>query len=80
MAVAAINAAMERNSAEETFQSLLNEHLDLSNIEHQNAAYYQQELLERKRAKPNGRLTEQEVQDCITEMNAKAELDRMGKR
>ena len=77
-AMAAINRAVESNSADSTLQCLLNEHLDLSNVEPQNAAYYQQGLLERKQAKPNGRLTEQEVQDCITEMNAKAELERMG--
>ena len=77
-AVVAINTAVDAGSAEATLQSLLNEYLDLSAVESANAHYYQQGLQEKKRAKPNGRLTEKEVQDCITEMNAKAEMDRLG--
>lgn len=76
--MAVINSAVESDSADHTLQCLLNEHLDLSDVEPANAPYYHQGLLEKKRSKPNGRLTEEEIQDCIREMNNKADLDRLG--
>ena len=69
---------MDADSAESTLQCLLSENLELSDVDPANAAYYHQGLQEAKRSKPNGRLTEEEVQDCIMEMNAKAEVDRLG--
>lgn len=70
---------MESDSADRTLQCLLNEHLDFSDVDPANAAYYHEGLLQAKKDKPNGRLTEEEIQDCIREMNAKADVDAMGR-
>lgn len=78
-AIAAINSSIESQSADDTLRCLLNEHLDLLDVEPANAHCYHQALLEKKRGKPNGRLTEEEIQDCIREMNAKADVERLGK-
>lgn len=76
-ALAAINSAVDSDSAEHTLQFLHNENLDLSDVDPANAEYYHQGLQEAKRRKPNGRLTEEEVQDCIREMNANADVDTL---
>jgi hypothetical protein len=76
--MAAINSAVDSDSEQSTLQCLLSENLDLSDIDPANTAYYHKGLQEAKKSKANGRLTEEEVQECITEMNSKAEMDRMG--
>ncbi len=77
-ALAAINTAVVSESADHTLQCLLSENIDLSDVDPANAACYHQGLLEKKRSKLGGRLTEQEIQDCIREMNATADMDRLG--
>jgi len=73
-----VGAALEAGSGEALIEALHSEHLDISDLDSANLAYYQKGLEEKKRQKPNGRLTEEEVQECINEMNAAAELERMG--
>lgn len=68
---------MEGDSEEEILQALQNEKLDLADVYPENAHYYHQGLKERKAQKFN--LSEEEIQECIREMNAKAEMDRLGK-
>ena len=77
-AVAVINSAIESDSPDHTLHCLLNEDLSLSDVDPANALYYHRGLLEKKRSKPNGRLTEEDIQECIREMNDKADLDRLG--
>ena len=76
--LAAVGAALEAASGETLIEALHSEHLDISELDSANLAYYMKGLEEKKKQKPNGRLTEEEVQDCINEMNAAAELERMG--
>lgn len=76
--MAAVNNTLQADSADSTLQSLQNEHLDLSDVDPGNIQYYHESLVERKRGKTNDRLTEQEIQDCIKECNARAEMDRLG--
>lgn len=77
-AVAAVNSALDSNSEDHILQTLQNEDIDLSDMDPANIVYYQRGLMEKKRAKPNGRLTEEEIQDCIKEMNDVADMDRLG--
>lgn len=77
-AVAAVNTALYADSADSTLQSLQNEHLDLSDLDPANSQSYHESLAERKRGKTNGRLTVEEIQDCIKQCDARAEMDRLG--
>ena len=78
-AISDVNLAVESDSSDHTLMALQNEHLDLSDVDPINAQYYHEGLLNKKRGKPNGRLTEEEIQECVREMNARANLDRLGK-
>ena len=79
-AVAVVNSTVMSESEDHTLESLQNEHLKLSDINPANSHYYQEGLLQKKKGKSNNRLTEGEIQDTIREMNAKAEMDRLGKQ
>ena len=78
--MAAVNSALDDDSEEQTLQTLLNEDLDLADMDPANIPYYHKGLVEKKRAKGNGRLKEEEIQECIDEMNNLAEAERLGKR
>ena len=72
-----VSTALGGTSEEKLLEALHSEHLDLSDLESANIAYYHRGLEEKRKQKPNGRLTEEEVQECINELNAAAELDRL---
>ncbi len=77
-ALVSVSSALDTSSEEALQQALQNEHLNSLDLQLENMSYYLKGLEEKKREKPTGRLTEEEVQDCIAEMNTKAELDRIG--
>ena len=76
-ALVSVSTALGGTSEEKLLEALHSEHLDLSDVESANIAYYERGLEEKRKQKPNGRLAEEEVQECINELNAAAELDRL---
>ena len=77
-AVAAINSALGGDSEDLILQTLQNEALDLSDVHPANVSYYQRGLVGKKMAKAIAHLAEEEIQDCIKEINDLADMDRLG--
>ena len=77
-AVLTINQVLVEGNADATLEVLQNGALDLSEVYPENKEYYHQALLAKKESKGGKKLTEEEIQAIIREMNEKARHDRNG--